>query len=787
MSLVFTEGWELYQGTGSPPTAFTTKWGAYNKNYALNIAPGRYFGYGMQFGKDWSGTPDNCTTPAFTPKSAWIVGMNIKRGLAGHNGPFFRTYSGATMQLEFRMNNGDIQVYRAGTTLIHTFTGVLPASVNLYNPLSAVYNTFNKSVTAQESLPTGIFFKPDGTKMYVVGTNSDTVFQYTLSTPWSITTATYDSISFSVTSQETAPQSVHFSSDGTKMFIYGSTGNNVRAYSLGTAWNVSTATYSYVFSITTLFGTQAKGMTFSSDGKKMYFIGATNQAVYQCDLPTAWDLTTAIVASGLGVSPQESSPTGIEISPDGKNIIISGSTNDRAYIYNLNRPFDCSTAVYSGSFSVAGQTSQPECIRFSNDGSKMYVLGGENDTIFEYTLGGTAFGSDWYNLQFKFTTHTTTGSVRCRYNNFDVGGVGTNINTDAAASGTCDRFMFTGTTTAYRTISWVVDDFWVCNTDGTTNNDWLGAMVIEGLLPDGNGYRNDWSNLTEPTTVSANRQFFTQFGATDPSGNIIENNTLQFQAGSLSGANRYIGMIVFNDFYKNYKNYLSAGAFNLNLNIVATNTVSLRARAVLNYETAPYDTSTKKLLLANLTTAFVDFSCATGGLNTVNITSLITEWTAQSGLSDYHELTIVLDRIAQTNQAVVFDTYNNYQPNIAISSISTNNYKAVSNLNDNDFIKSNGIGNIDSYTLPEPTQVLGNIRGVVVNWSAKKGGPSTSVDVSTFVRSGTTNGHGATRTINAPFPYQKFTDIYELNPESGGVPWARSHLSDIEVGVKLEG
>jgi len=51
---------------------------------------------------------------------------------------------------------------------------------------SAIYEEKFKYVGGEEASPWGVFFKPDGTKMYVVGFSADTVFQYSLSTPWDV-------------------------------------------------------------------------------------------------------------------------------------------------------------------------------------------------------------------------------------------------------------------------------------------------------------------------------------------------------------------------------------------------------------------------------------------------------------------------------------------------------------------------------------------------------------------------------------------------------------------------
>ena len=67
-----------------------------------------------------------------------------------------------------------------------------------------------------------MFFKTDGTKMYIVGGGSgDAIYQYTLSTAWDITTASYDSINISVASQDTVATDIRFKPDGTVMYISG--------------------------------------------------------------------------------------------------------------------------------------------------------------------------------------------------------------------------------------------------------------------------------------------------------------------------------------------------------------------------------------------------------------------------------------------------------------------------------------------------------------------------------------------------------------------------------------
>lgn len=85
-----------------------------------------------------------------------------------------------------------------------------------------------------------MFIRPDGLKFYVVGGTMDTVYQYSMSVAWDMSTASYDSISLSIAAKETQPQGLFFKDDGTKMYLIGTFYDTVREYTLGTAWNVST-------------------------------------------------------------------------------------------------------------------------------------------------------------------------------------------------------------------------------------------------------------------------------------------------------------------------------------------------------------------------------------------------------------------------------------------------------------------------------------------------------------------------------------------------------------------
>ena len=253
---------------------------------------------------------------------------------------------------------------------------------------TASFDNVDFIVSGQESGGQGLHFKPDGTKMYVVGANSDSVHQYTLNTSWDLSTASFDNASFNVSGQEGNPRDIHFKPDGVEMYMVGSDSDSVHKYILSTPWDLSTASFDNVsFSISGQDGF-AFGLHFKPDGTKMYMLGLISDSVYQYTLSTPWNLSSASFDNvSFNVSGQDGTPFGIHIKPDGTKMYMVGNGSDSVHQYTLSTPWDLSTVSYDNvSFDVSGQDGSPFSIPFKPDGTKMYLLGSSTDSVFQYTL-----------------------------------------------------------------------------------------------------------------------------------------------------------------------------------------------------------------------------------------------------------------------------------------------------------------------------------------------------------------------------------------------------------------
>jgi sugar lactone lactonase YvrE len=319
-----------------------------------------FIGYGND--TVWSctlSTPYDLATATVDVKKFYVGGQD-----ATPNTPFFGD-SGTKMYV-MGATNDTVYQYNLATA---------------WDVTTASYTGNSLLVTSQDATPQGLFFGDSGTKLYVVGSTTDTVRQYTLSTAWDISTASYASLSFSVATQETAPRALFFKPDGTKMFVIGTTGDDVNEYDLSTAWNIGTASFVRV-SVAVGEGTPT-GLWFKEDGTKMYVTGTTNDTVREFTLSTAWNVSTISFVRSLSIG-FETLPTGVTFKDDGTELYVLGQTNDTVYEIQLGTAWDISTA--KGFIYVGGTETVPRGIHINSDGTLLFLSGTGLRQICKFTL-----------------------------------------------------------------------------------------------------------------------------------------------------------------------------------------------------------------------------------------------------------------------------------------------------------------------------------------------------------------------------------------------------------------
>lgn len=225
-----------------------------------------------------------------------------------------------------------------------------------------------------------IFFKPDGTKFWIINNDLanilDNAYEYSLSTAWDIRTATY-SATFNLQGIVT-PAGIWFNATGTKFIVVSQSGNTFYSWNLSTAWDISTA--NTVDTTTDQTGDNlAFGPYISPDESKLFIAANQTDAIRAFSI-TSFDVDNiSFVASG-SVASEGTVPRGVFFTPDGLKVFVTDNGLDGISQYSLGTAWDVTTLSYDGVFldtADAGETG-PYGVFIGNDGASLYVTGFAN-------------------------------------------------------------------------------------------------------------------------------------------------------------------------------------------------------------------------------------------------------------------------------------------------------------------------------------------------------------------------------------------------------------------------
>jgi hypothetical protein len=321
----------------------------------------------------------------------------------GQSGGWSMQFSSDGTKLYISDNSYAVSPYSAASnrsTAIHQYSLSTPFDPTTKIPDNKLLDTRGVAplYTAANGGISGFSFAAGGTKLYLLNVTDYTVYQYTLSTAWDISTASYDDKSIVINNINSISRGLFVKEDGASLYVVGSTTpDQILQYNFGTAYDVSTATYSTQKDITAQSTASWLALDFSIDGTKCYAV--TNAGtVYQYNLSTPWAINTASYSNNsFAISPTNILPFGINISPDGTkffSITLQGNIN----IANLTTAYNISTYVYDKVafyamafvFTPASYTAQMTedgtAIYFSNYGPYIGTSTTRWSVIFKFLL-----------------------------------------------------------------------------------------------------------------------------------------------------------------------------------------------------------------------------------------------------------------------------------------------------------------------------------------------------------------------------------------------------------------
>ena len=259
-----------------------------------------------------------------------------------------------------------------------------------YDIANAVYDSVSFTLNSfQASNPIEIIFNPDGTMFFAQ--QDERIQRYNLSTSWDVTTASYSNLQIFTAGTAGGAKGCHFKPDGSKFYFVSSTTEAVYEYNLASNWDLSTASLASNFSFSSL-STNVTGLTFKSDGSAFYVSSALGGEafVFEFSLSTNWDVSTASFLRSVDFATILGSQfiERIFFGPDGLNLFaVEAITFNAAYKIPLSSAWDLTSASSAVSFSFSNEDANITSFTFKDDGLKMYSLGFSTKNVYQYTTG----------------------------------------------------------------------------------------------------------------------------------------------------------------------------------------------------------------------------------------------------------------------------------------------------------------------------------------------------------------------------------------------------------------
>ncbi len=239
----------------------------------------------------------------------------------------------ATVPTSMFMKPDGTAVFVTGQTSdkLHKFTLSTPGDIS-----TGSFDSSTSAVLAGVSKDFDFFFKPDGTKCWCLDRGPDDVTEFSFSTPWDLSTIDGGSTPFSIQAQEGTPSGLWFKLDGTKFYVIGAASDDLIRYNLSTPWDITTASDDSNQSTDSTASEQStpRGICMSAEGDVMLLAGVNQGYIFQYDLSTSWDAETLSYSSvSVDYSGETGAAVDVHMSADYTKMYVLDNANDTIYQY----------------------------------------------------------------------------------------------------------------------------------------------------------------------------------------------------------------------------------------------------------------------------------------------------------------------------------------------------------------------------------------------------------------------------------------------------------------------
>ncbi len=341
--------------------------------------------------------------------------------------------------------------------ILHTDDKIFQYTLSTaYDIASASYASKTKDLSSEGDIKEGMWISEDGSRVFLVGRTLDTVRSYTMSTPYDISTMSYDSKSLDVSAKDNGPRAIFVSDDGTELYVSGEGGGDIHQYTMSSAYDLATASFTATKDTSGESLNGCHAMQFNRDGSVLIVADNNNYRWQEYNLSTNWDISTASAGTHY-IRSWEGAAKGLYITPDGENVYSTASP-DADYDFVTQYKLTTGIAFASDSFSSDLKLAVPYAFKET----------GFSDVAPRINTGLSSPNNNWSGGGPK-SRAVMTGS---QYKFSDYNGSGEFNQTGEATNGVhATHYPVTFPSAASGSNSYCVE-FWIRATDSTSNNNW---------------------------------------------------------------------------------------------------------------------------------------------------------------------------------------------------------------------------------------------------------------------------------------------------------------------------
>jgi len=212
--------------------------------------------------------------------------------------------------------------------------------------LERVVFTGNEFDLSGETLePKDIVISPDGLKMFIIALDSDEIIEYDMADPNSLFLGNVTDSGFRLDLDAAGindPTGLDFSVNGIDILLVDSVLDKCFHFTANTAFTFEDGTVDTGQELDNSGQSiNPQDAKWSGDGFRVFVVDGTEEKIFQYVLTTAFDLDTANIIDviSFSVANEDLTPFGMTFSSNGLKIFIAGTTTDSIYEYDLSNPF----------------------------------------------------------------------------------------------------------------------------------------------------------------------------------------------------------------------------------------------------------------------------------------------------------------------------------------------------------------------------------------------------------------------------------------------------------------